>query len=450
MFKRGVFAVSIFMLLCAACERVNEPAPKSAETEKLIKQYVLDAAPKVQHSLNVNMSNQLEILGYDLEPAKPIKGRFFTITLYYKVLDRVTRDWLFFGHLEPVNGGQYRVRLDHKPVYGRFLPSSWPKGEIVKDSFRLRLPADFPGDKGRMWMGFYVEDPGKSDVENRMKPLNANQADEGHRVNGGVVSITPGKPVKAKEYIAYRTAGKIKIDGKLDETSWKRASTTGQFVDSWGTRRTDHPGSQARLLYDDKYLYVSFICQDTDLLSSYSKKDDPIYKEEAVEVMIDADNNGKEYFELQVNPANVQFDKFFHEGPRRGEDLPWESGMKSAVKVDGTVGKRGDTDVGWTVEMAIPYKTVFKGNKSLPNMPPKDGDAWTLNLFRVDHSGKGNKGAYLMWNPVHSGDFHTLRNWGKLRFSKQKVTEAPVAKPAQNDIRKQLKHNTLKTDLKKK
>ena len=449
MLKRGVYAVSMIVLLLSACERVNEPVAKNAETEKLVKQYVFDTAPKVQHQLDVNMAGQIEIIGYDLEPAQPVKGRFFSISLYYKVLDKVTRDWMFFGHLEPVSGGQYRVRLDHKPVYGRFLPTMWPKGKIVKDTFRLRLPADFPGEKGRLWMGFYVEDPGKSDVENRLKPLNPSQGDEEYRVNGGVVTIKPGEPVKPKEYIAYRTADTIKIDGELDENSWKRASTTGQFVDSYGVRRKDYPGTQARLLYDNKNLYVAFICQDTDLLSSYTKKDDPIYKEEAVEVMIDADNNGREYFELQVNPANIQFDKFFHEGPRRGEDLAWNSGMKTAVKVNGTVGKRSDTDVGWTVEMAIPFKDVFKGNKATPSVPPKDGDVWKVNLFRVDHSGKDNKGAYLMWNPVHSGDFHTLRNWGNLLFSKETVDKAPAEKPARNDIRKQLKNVDLKTGEKK-
>ncbi len=37
--------------------------------------------------------------------------------------------------------------------------------------------------------------------------------------------------IEPLSYVAYRTAGELQIDGKLDEPSWQRAAWTAAFVD---------------------------------------------------------------------------------------------------------------------------------------------------------------------------------------------------------------------------
>src|SRR5690625_2475673 len=64
-----------------------------------------------------------------------------------------------------------------------------------------------------------------------------------------------------KEYTIYRAGTPIVIDGRLDEPAWVGAPDVGRFVfpryESGKKELT-----VAKLLWDDTYLYVSFICED--------------------------------------------------------------------------------------------------------------------------------------------------------------------------------------------
>ena len=57
------------------------------------------------------------------------------------------------------------------------------------------------------------------------------------------------------------------------------------------------------------------------------------------------------------------------------------TGLKSAVKVNGTINNPNDTDKGWMLEIAIPWKAYKKGyfHKNVP----KD-EFWRVNFSRVN------------------------------------------------------------------
>ena len=44
--------------------------------------------------------------------------------------------------------------------------------------------------------------------------------------------------VEPRSYICYRTEGKLKIDGKLDESSWQKAPSTEEYEDISGDRKS--------------------------------------------------------------------------------------------------------------------------------------------------------------------------------------------------------------------
>jgi hypothetical protein len=89
-----------------------------------------------------------------------------------------------------------------------------------------------------------------------------------------------------------------------------------------------------------------------------------------------------------------------------------------AVKAGGTLNDSADDDTGWTAELALPFKTLTEGG----GVPPKAGDEWRANFFRVDVT-KG-KPAYSAWSPPLRGDFHALDRFGSVVF------EAPPEPPA--------------------
>src|SRR5258706_175303 len=69
----------------------------------------------------------------------------------------------------------------------------------------------------------------------------------------------------------------------------------------------------------------------------------------------------------------------FTNHPRGGRlgQFEWSfPGMKTAVHLDGTVNDDSDTDRGWTVELAFPWKGLKWLATDGRALPPKDGDVW--------------------------------------------------------------------------
>jgi hypothetical protein len=246
-------------------------------------------------------------------------------------------------------------------------------------------------------------------------------------------------PPPIKRYIVTKTTKPIKIDGKLDEASWKSAPSTGPFVDTM----TGNPASvstEAKLLWDNQNLYFAFENVDNDVWSTLTERDAKLWTQEAVEVMLDADGNGKTYIELQVAPNGNIFDTYLPTY-RKYEDsmdvtpkrkmYDWNSKLKAKVVVDGTLNKRDDQDKGWTVEMALPLADANGLDKPGVKIPPAVGDVWRLNMYRMD-SPKDKPQIAAGWSPPLVGDFHKLDRFGEIVFGDEKG-EVPAPKAAVKD-----------------
>jgi hypothetical protein len=113
----------------------------------------------------------------------------------------------------------------------------------------------------------------------------------------------------------------------------------------------------------------------------------------------------------------------------------WDvAGLKSAVKIDGTINNPNDIDKSWTIEMAIPLKTLYKGH---PFKIPREGDLWRINFSRVQWDTKVTKDDYVklkdaagrelpernwVWSPQGVINMHYPERWGYLQFTRKKGT----------------------------
>ncbi len=217
------------------------------------------------------------------------------------------------------------------------------------------------------------------------------------------------------EYVVYRTAKPIKVDGRLDEGAWERANVMDLVLaDSGGAPRQV---TQARVLWDDEYLYVSFHCEDSDIWGTITGRDKAIFAEQVVEVFVDEDCDNYGYLEFEVSPRNAVLDIFILNRDGRTKGLwDWDSdGWKTAVQVEGDPTQRGTADTSWTVEMAIPMMDFLMA----PNLPPKPGDVWHANLYRIDRAESGDE--YTAWSPPGIINYHTPKRFGRIVFSDEKV-----------------------------
>ena len=87
--------------------------------------------------------------------------------------------------------------------------------------------------------------------------------------------------------------------------------------------------------------------------------------------------------------------------------------LKWGIQLDGTVdGKDGDKE--WTCEIALPIADVV----TAANLPPKVGDHWKLNLYRVEQRPTP---AELAWSPTFQEDFHIPSRFGEIVFTNNLV-----------------------------
>ncbi len=174
-----------------------------------------------------------------------------------------------------------------------------------------------------------------------------------------------------RSYDCYRTVDRIKIDGKLKEDSWSRASSSEPFVDISGYD-FEAPCKQTtvKMLWDDEYLYIAAVLEEDNIVARLSQRDTIIYHDNDFEVFIDPDCDGVNYFEIENNAKGTIMDLMLDKAYRSGGSffLPWNcEGLQLAVSHDGTLNKTQDVDRSWTVEMAIPLtsstchpKIIFK------------------------------------------------------------------------------------------
>jgi hypothetical protein len=163
----------------------------------------------------------------------------------------------------------------------------------------------------------------------------------------------------------------IQIDGKLDEPDWKRAREV--FIQYDRREKATGLFARARLLWDEKFLYVAFTVPDKAIVAPLLERDGEVWKYDCVEVFLMPSRRFNTYWELELSPTGSILDYLCYKYPDRwGSDMRTDETMKGlqvGQLIRGTANKSGDVDEGYTMEIAVPFD-------ELPNFPrnPKAGD----------------------------------------------------------------------------
>jgi len=228
--------------------------------------------------------------------------------------------------------------------------------------------------------------------------------------------LTPATATTPARATIPKLSAKLTIDGKLDEAVWKRALLLNPLTPNRGEGK-DSEGTEIRAWYDDTAIYLSWVCTDHDIQSTFTNRDSMFWNEEVAELFLAPDKLDK-YYELQWNPLGAVFDAIIFntlgpDGISKKIDGDWAytaTGMRSAVKVDGTVANAQDTDRSWTVEAVIPFADFGLA-------APKPGTVWRANFYRFSR-GKNKPELQLSWSPTRLPSFHQPSKFGYLEFGR--------------------------------
>jgi hypothetical protein len=216
-------------------------------------------------------------------------------------------------------------------------------------------------------------------------------------------------PVPA--YEVKRASRPIVVDGKLDDAAWKAAGTI-ELQFPWSQQTGAKQKTVARVLWDDQFLYVGYDCEDADIVAHYTERDDPTYKDDAVEVFINPDPSQTFYYGMEMNARAVLYD-YFYVFPKFLLKRVNFSGVQLASHIRGTLNQTGDRDQGWSLEVAIPWANFEELTKKLP---PEPGSFWTANLNRWDGTEPNRRLSLWSDSGLDRPGPHNPERFGKLVF----------------------------------
>jgi hypothetical protein len=94
--------------------------------------------PPLEANSGANFGDKVELLKATINPGRVALGENLHVTLAFRVLGPIDRDYMIFVHVEDADGKVDRLNVDHAP---RAKPTSqWQPGELVRDDFDVPVP----------------------------------------------------------------------------------------------------------------------------------------------------------------------------------------------------------------------------------------------------------------------------------------------------------------------
>ncbi len=240
------------------------------------------------------------------------------------------------------------------------------------------------------------------------------------------------KPIVPQQYVCYRAAVPLVIDGRLNDESWQTAPWTHDFQDIEGDAKPRPTfRTRAKMLWDQKYFYIAAEMEEPHVWGTITQRDSVIFRDNDFEVFIDPNGDNHEYYEFEMNALNTVWDLFLRKPYKDGGPAMnnWDiEGLRSAVHIQGTLNNSQDRDQGWTLEIAFPWKALKQFAHRAT--PPKEGDQWRIGFSRVEWDIEIVEGKYQkvpnhaehnwIWSPQGIIDMHRPERWGYVQFTSGK------------------------------
>ena len=390
------FIVLTLMIVVGGCLERN--TYRTEDNSDRVGRYLLDRPPqRIQKSLDAVFGNKIVLLGYDLDRQEVARGESFRVTWYWRCLEAPGPRWRLFTH---VFGDKGKTRLNRDkvgPIRRNYQAEHWRAGVVIRDVQDIEVPKNWSSDIMELRVGLW-RGSRRMNAQGRSRDMN-------NRGRGPIVAVRPSGPLVVQ--VPYTDHAPV-IDGEFeDEAVWSDAAKLGYFKHTMLGKRAGS-ATDVRLLWDDEHLFVAMRAEDSYLVSRYRNHDDELWHEDVFEIFLDPKADLKNYYELQVNPAGVVFDSFLPEYRKNQND--WTRNAVVATQMQGDLGDDEEDDKAWIAELAIPFSAM----QAEEMVPPKAGDTWRANFFRIDKM--KNKKDFGAWSPPLRGDFHALDRFGMMTF----------------------------------
>lgn len=203
---------------------------------------------------------------------------------------------------------------------------------------------------------------------------------------------------------------RISTNAFADETVWAKTENHIQKFYKANGESVDYYQTKIKTCYNDKSLFIKFLCEDEEILSNFKNYNDPVYNEEAVEVFI-APGNRTRYYEIDLSPRNIVFEALITNdlnGKKFKCYSDWRcNGLRSKILKKSTDFNQS-TFGNWEAILEIPFKSLTT-EQIIPSK-------WHINFYRIKRIPEEE---YSCWLPTYQEppNFHIPKYFGEIIFN---------------------------------
>lgn len=168
---------------------------------------------------------------------------------------------------------------------------------------------------------------------------------------------------------AVKTDSPPVIDGLITDEVWQKAIPVDDFRQQEPLNGTEPTfRTVVRILYDDYFLYISFMCYDNEpdkIVARELKWDGKLRGDDNIRLLIDTFNDDKSAYWFSTNPLGTQNDALMSGSEMSGFNEDWDAVWDAESKI---------LDNGWSTELRFPF-SIFK-------FYDKPEQVWGINFQR--------------------------------------------------------------------
>jgi hypothetical protein len=216
-------------------------------------------------------------------------------------------------------------------------------------------------------------------------------------------------------YNVVKLKQSMKIDANWEKPQWK--STEALEINNFmGDKPPFSPSVQAKMLYDDKNIYVIFHVKDRNVRCITKDINGPVWEDSAVEFFFSPDTSFPlKYFNLEINCGGTPL-MHYNVIPReefKNLDIEDIKQIEIAHSLPQIVDPEIKEQITWTLEYRIPLALLRKYSNVTQ---PKPGITWKGNLYKIAENTSNHH--YMTWALIENSkpDFHLPQYFGILRF----------------------------------
>lgn len=228
--------------------------------------------------------------------------------------------------------------------------------------------------------------------------------------NGYILTYTRDYP---GPYKVAKAKGKVDLAGEWDSASWGHLKSVklGPCMKKAGDRNVHLPDTQAKLQYDDKYLYVMFQVKD-QYVQAVAKNDmDSVCQDSCVEFFVRPADVPQYYnFEMSCGGRMLLYEiEFLGGGNVYKPSQEFMNTIERYHSMPALIKKEIQEPVTWRVAYKVPLSFFVERAGINPKL---SGQVWTANFFKC--ADRSTHRHWMCWNP--SPGFHFPEHFGTLVF----------------------------------